>query len=67
MKQQSWQDFNKKKKKKGTKSKGSIFKTEDGIGARVGVISGSVKVMGQEKRNGEKAAGNAAKKQRHLF
>ncbi len=70
VKQQSWQDFNKKtKKKRKGGAGGSIFQTEDGIGARVGVISGSVRVMGQE-RTDVKGMNNASagnKKQRHLF
>jgi len=55
-KQKSWQDFvgkGKKKKKPGVaKVGGSIFKTEDGVNARVGVI-GSGKSMtefGERKR-----------------
>lgn len=65
VKQQSWQDFNKnKKKRKG--DGGSIFKTEDGIGARTGVITGSVSVMGKERTSG-KDLNLAKKKQRHLF
>jgi len=55
-KQKSWQDFvgkGKKKRKKGVKNVGgSIFKTEDGVNARVGVI-GSGKSMtefGERKR-----------------
>ena len=65
VKQQSWQDFNKKKKKKRGDG-GSIFKTEDGIGARTGVITGSVSVMGKERTNG-KDLNHTKKKQRHLF
>lgn len=55
-KQKSWQDFvgkGKKKRKKGVSNVGgSIFKTEDGVNARVGVI-GSGKSMtefGERKR-----------------
>jgi len=66
VKQQSWQDFNSKHKKKTKrKGEGSIFKTEDGIGARVGVISGAVKVMGQERT--ETSYQQGSKKQRHVF
>lgn len=69
VKQQSWQDFNKKTKKKRKGTGGSIFKTEDGIGARVGVISGSVRVMGQERTDGKGGSNVSSgnKKQRHLF
>lgn len=54
-KQKSWQDFvgkGKKKRKPGVNVGGSIFKTEDGVNARVGVI-GSGKSMtefGERKR-----------------
>ena len=66
VKQQSWQSFNSKKKKK-RKGGESIFKTEDGIGARVGVISGSVQVTGKERTGKAKLSSASSKKQRHLF
>jgi survival-of-motor-neuron-related-splicing factor 30 len=71
VKQQSWQDFNKKsKKRKGVKGLNgeSIFKTEDGVGARTGVITGAVQVMGKERDyNSGVSANGGVKKQRHLF
>lgn len=66
VKQQSWQNFNNKKKKK-RKGGESIFKTEDGIGARVGVITGSVQVTGKERAGNAKPSSASSKKQRHLF
>jgi survival-of-motor-neuron-related-splicing factor 30 len=68
LKQNSWQDFQKKtkKKRKGASRGESIFKTEDGVAARTGVITGSVSVMGQERTN-EKIANASSKRQRHAF
>ncbi len=57
VKQQSWQNFNKKKKKKRKGGSESIFKTEEGVSARTGVITGS--------NSGKQAI--TTKKQRHLF
>lgn len=46
-KQKSWQDFmGKKKKKGGSKRERSIFATEEGVNAKVGVISGTSGVRG---------------------
>lgn len=70
MKKKSWQDFSKKRKKnkKGSSSSGgSIFRTEDGIGARVGVISGNVSVLGQERDSAAAATGTSNKRSRHAF
>jgi len=66
VKQQSWQDFNRKNKRKKLEGE-SIFKTEDGIGARTGVITGSVQVKGQERNVSNMMMNNSSKKQRHLF
>ncbi len=70
VKQQSWQDFNKKsKKRKGVKGLHgeSIFKTEDGVGARTGVITGAVQVGKERDCSGGIGANGGVKKQRHLF
>lgn len=70
VKQHSWQEFNKKQKRKGGAGGDgeSIFKTEDGIGARTGVITGSVQVLGQERSSAAgKVVNVSSKKQRHLF
>mmetsp|Transcript_13260 Transcript_13260/g.21953 ORF Transcript_13260/g.21953 Transcript_13260/m.21953 type:complete len:225 (-) Transcript_13260:40-714(-) len=48
-KQQSWQNFS---KKKGSKKKKSIFATQDGVQAKVGVVSGgSMTEYGERKRH----------------
>ena len=57
-KQQSWLDFSKKKKKK---KDSSIFATGEGLGAKVGVISGG------GKRASESGNGKKQKRGRHKF
>lgn len=57
VKQRSWQDFTKKKKRK-VNINNSIFATADGINAKVGVIQGSSSPTG---------SGTSSKRSRHTF
>lgn len=60
VKQRSWQDFTKKKKRKGNVNlNNSIFATADGIGAKVGVVQGSSQVGA--------SSGGSSKRSRHTF
>ena len=49
-KQKSWKDFNNKKRKKSSKKDDSIFRTTDGVSAKVGVIGSGKSMTGYGER-----------------